>query len=164
MIHMECEICGKPVSDNPKRTKIDGSVMIVCDECAKFVRIQKAPPKSKFIKTNKKGKKQQNTKKRNTREEPTEELIENYNTTIRNKRESKNWSREQLGQAINEKVSVITRIESGKMIPDIKLTKKLEKALDLTLLEKTGEIDLTQFQGSDSGKLTLGSIVKIKKK
>ena len=50
------------------------------------------------------------------------------------------------------------------MIPDIKLTKKLEKALDLTLLEKTGEIDLTQFQGSDSGKLTLGSIVKIKKK
>lgn len=159
---MECEICGKPLSDKPKRAKVDGSVMYVCDDCAKFGRIQKEPPKSKFIKTKTKGKKQQ--KRQYRKEEPSEELIDNFNVTIRNKRESKNWSREQLGQKINEKVSVITRIESGKMIPDIKLTKKLEDVLDLTLLEKTGEIDLTQFQGNDSGKLTLGSIVKIKKK
>ena len=45
---MECEICGRQVSDNPKRAKIEGSVMIVCDECAKLGKIQKAPPKPKF--------------------------------------------------------------------------------------------------------------------
>ena len=33
---MECEICGRQVSDNPKKAKIEGSVMIVCDECAKL--------------------------------------------------------------------------------------------------------------------------------
>ena len=50
---MECEICGRQVSDNPKRAKIEGSVMIVCDECAKLGKIQKAPPKPKFRKSNK---------------------------------------------------------------------------------------------------------------
>ena len=50
---MECEICGRQVSDNPKKAKIEGSVMIVCDECAKLGKIQKAPPKPKFRKSNK---------------------------------------------------------------------------------------------------------------
>ena len=49
---MECEICGRQVSDNPKKAKIEGSVMIVCDECAKLGKIQKAPPKPKFRKSN----------------------------------------------------------------------------------------------------------------
>ena len=41
---MECEICGKTVpEDNPIRAKIEGSVMVVCKECSKLGRIQKAP-------------------------------------------------------------------------------------------------------------------------
>ena len=41
-----------------------------------------------------------------------------------------------MGKKINERVSVINRIESGKMTPDTKLTRKLEKALNIKLLEK----------------------------
>lgn len=159
---MECEICGKPISDNPKRTKIDGSVMLVCDECAKFGRVQKEPPKPKFQK-NKKTKKQK-TSKNNRNDEPTEELVEDYNGIIRRVRESKHMTRDELGQKINEKVSVINRIESGKMVPDTKLTKKLEKALDITLIESIEKVDLSQFAGESAGKRTLGNIVKIKKK
>ena len=145
---MECEICGKPVSEtNPTRAKIEGSVMVVCKECAKLGTIQKAQPKRNY---------------RN--DEPTEELIENYNTTVRNAREAKNWSREDLGKKINERVSVINRIESGKMTPDPKLTKKLEKALNITLLENVNDVDLNQFINSSSGERTLGNIVKIKRK
>ena len=55
-INMECEICGKPVSEtNPTRAKIEGSVVVVCKECAKLGTIQKAPPKPRF-QQNKKGK------------------------------------------------------------------------------------------------------------
>lgn len=162
---MECEICGKPVSEtNPTRAKIEGSVVVVCKECAKLGTIQKAPPKPKF-QQNKKGKRNNNQPKRNyRRDEPTEELIEDYNEVVRKARESKNWSREDLGRQINEKVSVIQKIESGKMTPDNKLTKKLEKALNITLLENVDNVDLNQFINNSSGERTLGNIMKIKRK
>ena len=167
---MECEICGKEVPEhNPIRAKIEGSVMVVCKECSKLGKVQKAPPKPKFVKNN-------NNKKTNRRptttrnrpysrnEEPSEELIEDFSFEIRKAREAKDWSREDLGRKINERVSVITRIETGKMTPDIKLTKKLEKALDIKLLEKVDNIDLNQFINTSSGERTLGNVMKIKRK
>ena len=163
---MECEICGKPVPENnPIRAKIEGSVMVVCKECSKLGTIQKAPPKPKF-RQQPKGKKQNKTPNRNysRNDEPTEELIEDFEMEIRKARESKNWSREDLGKKINERVSVITRIETGKMTPDTKLTRKLEKALNVKLLEKVDNVDLNQFISSSSGERTLGNIMKIKRK
>lgn len=163
---MECEICGKPVPENnPIRAKIEGSVMVVCKECSKLGTIQKAPPKPKF-RQQPKGKKQNKTPNRNysRNDEPAEELIEDFEMEIRKARESKNWSREDLGKKINERVSVITRIETGKMTPDTKLTRKLEKALNVNLLEKVNNVDLNQFVNSSSGERTLGNIMKIKRK
>lgn len=163
---MECEICGKPVPENnPIRAKIEGSVMVVCKECSKLGTIQKAPPKPKF-RQQPKGKTPKNTKNRNysRNDEPTEELIEDFELEIRKAREAKNWSREDLGKKINERVSVITRIETGKMTPDTKLTRKLEKALNIKLLEKVNTVDLNQFINSSSGERTLGNIMKIKRK
>ena len=162
---MECEICGKPVPEhNPIRAKIEGSVMVVCKECSKLGKIQKAPPKPRYVQQ--KNKKQKNAPKRNysRRDEPSEELIEDYNDAIRKARESKNWSREDLGKKINERVSVITRIETGNMTPDIKLTKQLEKAVNIKLLEEVNNVDLNQFINSSSGERTLGNIMKIKRK
>ena len=163
---MECEICGKPVPENnPIRAKIEGSVMVVCKECSKLGTIQKAPPKPKF-RQQPKGKTQNNTRNRSysRNDEPSEELIEDFEIEIRKARESKNWSREDLGKKINERVSVITRIETGKMTPDIKLTKKLEKALNIKLLEKVNNVDLNQFVNTQTGERTLGNIMKIKRK
>ena len=161
---MECEICGKQVSDtNPTRAKIEGSVMIVCKECAKLGKIQKAPPKPKFRKSNK-PKKTKKTKQNYSKNEPKEELIEDFNIQIRKARESKNLSREDLGHKIYEKVSVINRIESGKMIPDVRLTKKLEDALNIKLLENVEELDLSKYTGNSAQGRTLGNVVKIKKR
>lgn len=160
---MECEICGKSISNNPKKTKIDGSIMNVCEECAKFGVIQKEQPKLKPKKNKIKINKNKPLNKQSYSEEP-EELIENYNETIKKVRESKNWTREELGRKINEKVSVINRIESGKMVPDSKLIKKLEKVLNIELLEKMESDDLNQFKNNSPHKQTLGNIVKIKKK
>ena len=163
---MECEICGKPVPENnPIRAKIEGSVMVVCKECSKLGTVQKAPPKPKYLKQTK-GKKPANTRKRNysRNDEPSEELIEDFSFEVRKAREAKDWSREDLGKKINERVSVITRIETGKMTPDTKLTKKLEKALNIKLLEKVENVDLNQFINSSSGERTLGNVMKIKRK
>ena len=163
---MECEICGKPVPENnPIRAKIEGSVMVVCKECSKLGKVQKAPPKPKFVKQNK-NKRPTTTRNKvySRNEEPSEELIEDFSMEIRKAREAKNWSREDLGKKINERVSVINRIETGKMTPDTKLTKKLENILDIKLLEKVDNIDLNQFISNSSGERTLGNIMKIKRK
>ena len=168
---MNCEICGKPIEGRPIRTKIDGSVLEVCKECSKFGRVQKDTPlERKFVSRNKKGKVQnkrpqarQNVQRR-MREEPMDELVEDYNTVIRKARESKGWTREELGAKMYEKVSVINRIESGKMEPDIKLAKKFEKTLNITLIEKYDDMDLESFKSAASGPNTLGSVVKIKRK
>ena len=167
LIKMECEICGKEVPEhNPIRAKIEGSVMVVCKECSKLGTIQKAPPKPKFRQQKKSKKQKNNTRNKNysRRDEPSEELIEDFEIEIRKARESKNWKREDLGKKINERVSVITRIETGKMTPDVKLTKKLERALDIKLLEKVDNVDLNQFINSSSGERTLGNVMKIKRK
>lgn len=164
---MECEICGKPVPENnPIRAKIEGSVMVVCKECSKLGKIQKAPPKPKYVKQSNKSKRPAATRNRpySRNDEPSEELIEDFSLEVRKAREAKNWSREDLGKKINERVSVITRIETGKMTPDIKLTKKLEKALGIKLLEEVSNVDLNQFISSSSGERTLGNIMKIKRK
>ena len=164
---MECEICGKPVPENnPIRAKIEGSVMVVCKECSKLGKIQKEPAKPKFVKQTTKSKRPTNTQNRarSRNDEPAEELIEDFSLEVRKAREAKNWSREDLGKKINERVSVITRIETGKMTPDNKVTKKLEKALNIKLLEKVDNVDLNQFISSSSGERTLGNIMKIKRK
>ena len=50
------------------------------------------------------------------------------------------------------------------MEPDLKLAKKLEKTLNIKLIEKYDEMDLESFKSMASGPNTLGSIVKIKRK
>ena len=169
---MNCEICGKPIEGKPIRTKIDGSVLEVCKECSKFGRVQRDTPlERKFVSRNKKGNPQKKNRPparpkavQRRRDEPMEELVEDFNTIVRKARESRGWTREELCAKIYEKVSVINRIESGKMEPDIKLAKKLEKTLNITLIEKYDDIDLESFKSAASGPNTLGSIVKIKRR
>ena len=170
---MDCEICGKPIPGKPLKSKIEGSVLTVCRDCAKLGSIQKEAPRSRNLVSNRKqAKKQQGNKNRNSvssrvytrNTESDEELVDDFSQIVRKGRESKGWTREELGAKIYEKVSVITRIETGKMEPDLKLAKKLEKTLNIKLIEKYDEMDLESFKSMASGPNTLGSIVKIKRK
>lgn len=169
---MNCEMCGKEIEGKPLRAKIEGSLLLVCSDCAKFGRVQRdTPHERKFIPRDKKGRKQTKPQSKPlsqrvyTRdEEPMDELVEDFNVVVRQARESKGWTREELGAKIYEKVSVITRIESGKMEPDLKLARKLEKTLGVKLIEKYDALDLESYKSSSSGPNTLGSIVKIKRK
>jgi len=166
---MRCEICGEVIKDDePIKIKIDGSILDVCTNCTKFGKVQKTPPTPKVVikkSHTKNSNKSNNIKKSNfiANDEPKDELVEEYNIIIKDKREFQGLSREELSSNINEKASVIARVESGKMIPDIKLAKKFEKALKITLIEAIGEFDLKKDLKSDDVKPTLGDIVKIKK-
>ncbi|ADZ10435.1 transcriptional regulator, XRE family [Methanobacterium lacus] len=157
---MRCEICGKKLVEEPLKTKIDGSIMLTCKECSKFGKVQKEPPKPK-----RRGapRGSSGTRRTSRPQEPTEEVIENFNQLVRNAREKKGWSREELGEKLYEKASVISRIESGKMVPDIKLAKKLEKTLKVVLIEKNDGTAMDELAHAKVREATIGDIARIKK-
>jgi putative transcription factor len=151
---MRCEICGKTLAGRPVRTKVDGSIMLTCQECSKFGKVQREPPKPKRPKT---------TPRTVRPLEPVNEVLEDYNTVVREAREKRGWSREELAAKIYEKVSVINRIEAGKMAPDLKLARKLERILKVRLLERL-EDERPEDLGSQKIRgATIGDIARIKK-
>jgi putative transcription factor len=63
------------------------------------------------------------------------ELAMDYHRRIQQARSNLGWSQEELGQKINERKSVISKIENKSMTPDDRLVRKLEKALGIKLME-----------------------------
>jgi putative transcription factor len=156
---MRCEICGKKIVEEPIKTKVDGSIMLTCKECSKFGKVQREAPKPK-----RPGAPRGGTLRRIQRpKEPAEEVVENVKDIVRQARERKGWSREELGEKIYEKASVITRIESGKMIPDLKLARKIEKLMNVVLVEKNDDVTADEIGHLKIRGATIGDIARIKK-
>ncbi len=161
---MRCEVCGQIIKGKPHKVKIEGAELKVCSRCAKFgVEVQAY---SKFPKRKPQGlqavtQRVRKKKQRSTFLDESIEVVEDYNIIIKNARERLGLTREELGKKINEKESVIARIEAGKMVPDIKLAKKLEKALNIRILEKI-ESESFRSYSSKTPELTIGDIVQIK--
>jgi len=151
---MRCEICGKKIIGKPTKTKIESSIMSTCNECAKFGKIQREPLKPG---------KHQSAKRVWRFREPSEEVVENYNKIIRDAREKNEWSREKLAEKLYEKASVVNRIESGRMVPDIKLARKLERTLNIKLIEKQDDAQREDIGHVLSKGATIGDIARIKR-
>ena len=167
---MNCEICGSEIKGEPYKTKIDNSVMATCKECSRYGKVQSKPqPPKRRAPKGKNGNYNNNNNRRNqpytrkTKEEEYE-LTEDYAKIIRQKREIRGLTQKQLGEKIYERESVIHKIENGKMVPDEKIARKLEKALNIKIVEKL-ESDEREFQDARRFKeATIGDIARIKRK
>ncbi len=155
---MECEICGKEIRYRPAKIIVEGTELNVCNECREYgvedvstsvqhgvtrvVRKDRRPQQSKPIVF-------------------TEELVEGFNEIIKKERQKRGWSQEELAKRIQEKESLIRKIENAEMTPEPDVIEKLERIFDIKLREKVQEVKL-----SPQKKLvpTLGDVVVIKKK
>jgi putative transcription factor len=63
------------------------------------------------------------------------ELVEDYGKTVRDARVAKGMDVEQFAASINEKKGIIAKIEANDIVPDEKLMRKIEKALNIELTE-----------------------------
>ena len=81
---------------------------------------------------------------------------------IRTARERSGMSQLEVARRINERASVIAKLETGKMMPTIELARKLERLFKLTLLEEA-EIPDVPLKSSDQA-TTLGDVVEIRRK
>lgn len=162
---MICELCGKNVTFTRKVT-IEGVQLDVCNECAKFgVEAKKPVPKEegpKPVIAQRLEYRERRAKPRDVLQaSETEELVEDYAQRIRNARSKKGMSMKDLAMKINERLTVLAKIETGDMTPDDKIVSKLEKELGIRLKEKV--VDTPVAKGMSSSALTLADLIKMQK-
>jgi putative transcription factor len=97
--------------------------------------------------------------------EITQEVVEGYHAKIRQAREKLGLSHEELGKKINEKASVLSKLETGKMTPNNMLVTKLEHALKIKLLVPIKEEKISQdMPRLPNRETTLGDLIQLNKK
>jgi len=93
------------------------------------------------------------------------ELVEGFDAKIRQAREKLGLSHEDLGKKINEKVSLLRKIETRKMTPDIMLSTKLEHVLKIKLIvpasEEKSKAPSTAVAKTASAELTFGDLIQL---
>jgi len=149
---MDCEICGRRIVGKSFKIILEGSEVTVCENCKEY-GIEKpkvsAPIKSKQT-------------KRSIKIDFGEELVENFHEIIRREREKRGWSQEELAKRIQEKVSLIRKIENAEITPEPEVVEKLERLFNIKLRENIEEVQVESKKRNLT--LTLGDIVVIKKK
>ncbi len=162
---MHCEVCGSRIRGTPYRAMIEGAKLTVCSECAKLGSIfweAKSEPRLKKV-AKRLPQPMLSAKKKPVKLQATKELVENFSSRVRQAREKLGLSQEDLGRKLNEKVSVLRKIESGKMTPDHRLAEKLEHALKITLLIPFTEPKVPPKILSHPPEVTFGDILNVKK-
>jgi putative transcription factor len=147
---MLCEMCGKEV-ETTTRVRIEGSVIFVCSDCAKFgqpVDPVPAPPSSAPMTRVRAapvgagariGAPRRRLEERDLYQEIGElELAPDWHRRVRIARETLAWTPEVLAKKLNEKKSVVLKLESGNIHPPDDLVRKLEHLLKIRLRAEEG--------------------------
>lgn len=146
-----CQLCGED-SDNLKKAKIEGAVLRVCESCSDMGDVVEQKKK----KTRKK--KKQSTSKR-PRE--TQVLANDYGSRVKEAREDRELSIKELSDDLNEKASLIRKVEREDLKPEKALAKKLSKKLGVTLYVNP-EVSDHSVEDGDERDATVGDVADIK--
>jgi putative transcription factor len=91
-----------------------------------------------------------------------EEMASDYDQRIREGRESLGLSQEELAKELNEKASLIRKLERGDTLPSDKVQGKLERKLQISLSVGGEDEGDAEWSGGSSTTTTLGDVVKRK--
>jgi len=150
---MPCEICG--AEGGLVRARIEGTTLRVCQNCAKFGEVL---PEAKVLAAGIRPQRMTRDESAET-PEPVSMLVSDYGRVVKQGREKKGWSQEDLGKKINEKESLIRNVEHGSIRPPEDIVKKLERALGVRLREEVDEEVEVEKPGRPEG-MTLGHFVR----
>ncbi len=181
---VQCEMCGADTS-SPNTVKVEGAELDVCDDCADFgteVRTQESSSSSTKYSTSSSsdsgsgssgsgGSSSSGTSassgggggRRRDMFDEMDEVAQDYDQRIRQARETAGMNQEELASQLNEKASLIRKLERGDTLPSDSVKTKLERELDIVLTEGGGSADETEWSGGSSdGEYTLGDVVQRK--
>ena len=159
---MICEMCGKDVPQT-RAVIVEGTKLSVCPGCAKFGEDYRSPsaggaPVSQTVIDQRLERRERRMKSKDIYGSTTVEIIDDYGGAIREAREARGMDLEQFAASIQEKKGLLAKVEANNLIPDDKLIKKIEKALDIKLMEAVQSG--STVGGGSSGKMTLANFIK----
>ena len=137
-------------------TIIEGAELKVCHECSNFGKVIGIVKEETIEKIKKQAIKEQE-------KEIIEVVVEDFADRIKKKREQLGLKQGDFAKKLNEKESIIHKIETGSFIPQMELTKKLERFLHIKLVEEHEE-QHEEIAKSNVGSFTIGDLIKPKKK
>jgi len=178
---VQCEMCGTETS-SPTRVKIEGAELDVCDECADLgteVKTQDTggTTSTKYSTgssgsstasgsgggtTSSAGGGSGGSRPGSDMFDDIEDLAQDYDDRIREAREAAGLSQGDLAKNLNEKASLIRKLEHGDTLPSDEVQRKLERALDIDLSAGGGAEETEWEGGASSGEYTLGDMVERK--
>ncbi|WP_135807102.1 multiprotein bridging factor aMBF1 [Halorussus marinus] len=172
---VQCEMCGAETG-SPKTIKVEGAELDVCDNCSDFgteVKTQQdtgsTSTKYSTSSSSSGGSSSPSTSSSSSRSrrsdmfDDMDEIAQDYDERVRNARETAGLSQEDLANDLNEKASLIRKIERGDMLPSDEVQEKLESELDISLTAGASPDEDEDWDGgSSTGEYTLGDVVKRK--
>ena len=174
---VQCEMCGTETG-SPKTVKIEGAELDVCDDCAGFgteVKTEQSSTASTKYSTSSSGSSSSSSSSdgssgttgggggsRRDMFDEMDEVVQDYDDRIRTAREDEDLTQEELADQLNEKASLIRKIERGDVLPSDTVQRKLERALGIDLSMGGSSDDNEWSGGSSTGGTTLGDVVKRK--
>jgi len=142
---MICEMCGQDV-ESLTRVRVEGSVLLLCPNCQKFGKSLDPPPtimatplaspagRGATANPVRALPRARNLEERDLYKElPEMELAEDWAKRVRVAREKLTWSPEELGKRLNEKKSLVLKMESGHFRPPDQTIRKIEQLLKIRL-------------------------------
>ena len=155
---MQCELCGRDCGGRP--AIVDGVKMMVCPDCMKYGKSVPVVAEKPTVEQRPIVDRIKKPRVKDVYKNMNKELVSGWNDIIKNARKKKGLSREELGFKIGERTVTIAKIENGDLRPSDKMVTKLEKELDITLIEEVKSVS-NLSAGSQSGRgLTLGDFIK----
>lgn len=155
-----CDMCGREAS--LVKARVEGTVLDICESCARFGEIISRPPQSSSAMQ-----KKQQIIQPIKRREVVQLISSDFASKIKNAREKLGLNQEEFAKRLNEKWSLLQKIESGQFKPSITLAGKLEKLLRIRIIEQFdegGEVPFGDTNKKKSSEFTLGDFVKVRKK
>lgn len=147
-----CELCGNETTSLTK-VKIEGAEVKTCDSCAQMgeeVNTGTSKPRKKKTES-----------KSRTRGRDTDTLAPDYGDRVRDAREDEKLSLAEVSDDLNEKESVIRKVENQDLKPEKSLASKLSRKFGVDLYVNP-EVSNVDDSTSDSRSATLGDVAEVK--
>ncbi|MEM0467487.1 MAG: multiprotein bridging factor aMBF1 [Candidatus Thermoplasmatota archaeon] len=154
---MPCEMCGCD-KKGCRPAIIDGAKMLLCPEC---IQHAETVEETRIAAVHRKNISLQKPRipEKDIYQQMQKELVSNWSEIIKKAREKKGLTREELGFRIGERTVTIQKLENGDLRPSDKMIDKLEKELNIQLLEEVKNVPISQHGTTG---LTLGDFIRTK--
>ncbi|MBT3865852.1 TIGR00270 family protein [Candidatus Woesearchaeota archaeon] len=153
----DCEMCGVG-SSKLSDAIIEGTLMKVCKKCGGFGDVIGVEPRSIRYE-----KPIQKVPRQIFVEDSVLFVIEGAGKIVKDAREKRDLKQSQFASMIGIKESMIHKIETSMMKPDLSTAKKIEKILDVKIVDGYDDPEKGVELNLNDGDLTVGDLIKFKK-